>query len=51
MQFEKSPQEERLELNLFSVSKWRAEGELIEVFKIFQGFGNINAVDYFTVGR
>ncbi len=26
-------------------------GDLIEVFKIFKGFDNINAEDYFTVDR
>ncbi len=44
------PYEESLEeLNIFSLPKRRLRGYLIEVFKIFKGFDNINAEDYFTI--
>ncbi len=46
------PHEERLqELNLFSLSKCRMRDDLIEVFKIFKGFVNVDVSDYFTLAH
>ena len=44
----KSYKERLRELNLFSSSKRRLQGDLIEVFKIFHGFDNININDCVT---
>ncbi len=46
------PYEESLqELNLFSLSKHRMRGDLIEVFKMFKGFVNVVVNDYFTLAQ
>ena len=34
------------ELNLFSLSKRKQRGDLIEVIKIFRGFDNVNVNDW-----
>ena len=44
------PYEERLsQLNLYSLTKWRVRGDLIQVFKIIKGIKNMDMEKYFTI--
>lgn len=46
------PYEDRLqERNLFSLSKRRMRGDLLEVFKMFKGFVNVDVNNYFTLAQ
>ena len=43
--------EERLEaLNLFSLTKHRIRGDLINVFKVFKGYSNLNVIIFVYQG-
>ena len=50
MGLSKKSYEERLKiLNLFPLSYRRTRGDMIEVFKIFKGFDNVNSNEFFQM--